>query len=72
MRTGEYILSEMKKNKMIRKKEREERKEIREVNKDIVKNIEMMIEDNNEIRFLEAKKVKNPFFKETCQKLLNP
>ena len=71
MRTGEYILSEMMKSKMKRKKEREERKEIREVNKDIVRNIEMISEDNNEIKFWKAKKVKNPFFKEAYQKI-NP
>ena len=69
MRSGEYIFNEMMKNKLKRKQEREERKEIREVNKDIVKNIEMMFEDNNETRFWEVKKVKNPYFKEQCQKL---
>ena len=71
MRTGEDILREMARNKIKRKEERIERKEIRDVNKDIEKNIEMMIGDNNEIRPWDARKVKNPFFKQTSQ-ILSP
>ena len=67
MRTGEEIFSEILKIKSRRKEERGERNVIRDVNKDIVRNIEM-IKSGDEIWPWDAKKVKNPFFKQPNEK----